>query len=147
MSARRIVAASLAILVLLSGSASAHDAMALDSRPSAHGGQVRMAGPFHIELVFEKTPSGDTRSVHVFLQNHLFADVASAGITGIVRFNEGRQTTEIPLNPDGFNSLGGQGRRARGSMQRTIVVLTAKDGQQWAATFTAASTVPVAALN
>jgi len=147
MSVGKFVSLLIATMALLSTAPSAHDATALDSMPSAHGGQVRMAGPFHVELVFEKAPPGDTRSVHVFLQNHLFADVASAGITGIVRFNEGRQTTEIPLNPDGFNSLRGRGRNASRSMVRAVVVLTAKDGEQWSATFAPASTVPVAALN
>jgi hypothetical protein len=147
MSPQRIVAPLMAVLALLSASAPAHDAMALDSMPSAHGGQVRMAGPYHMELVLEGTPTGETRSIHIFLQNHLFADVASAGITGMVRLTEGSQTTAISLTPDGFNSLRGQGRYASRSMVRAVVVLTTKDGEQWSATFAPASTVPVAALN
>ena len=146
MSVGKLVAVLIASMALLS-TASAHDAMALDSMPSAHGGQVRMAGPYHMELVLERTPPGETRSIHIFLQNHLFADVASAGITGMVRLTEGRQTTAIPLTPDGFNSLRGRGRYASRSMVRAVVVLTAKDGQQWSATFTPISTVPVAAPN
>src|ERR1700693_3218316 len=65
----------------------AHDPATLDGLPSSHGGQVRMAGPFHIELVIlGREAAQRNRLVLVYLQNHMFEDVSSGGLKSVLRF-------------------------------------------------------------
>ncbi len=89
-----------------------------DSRPSAHGGQTRMAGPYHLELV----PGKD--EVTVYVTNHIEQDVPTAGGEGkvVVKAKEGDVT--IMLKPAGNNMLKGNGTFTLD--QGTVIVLFVK---------------------
>jgi hypothetical protein len=122
-------------LGLPAADAYSHDAAMLDSIPSAHGGVVRMAGPYHIELVLEPSSSKPLRQVRIYLQNHAFVGMPSKGLTGAVTLTFYTVSVAIPLIPDGPESLGGSGSFLDDPALKMIVSLTDKDGQVFSATF------------
>ena len=66
-----------------SGAALAHDDATLDKQKAPHGGQMRMAGAYHFELVLAKDATGAQDSpVVVYVTDHAGAQVPSAGATG-----------------------------------------------------------------
>ena len=63
-----VIVATTLLLGMTLAAVHAHDPATLDSLPSSHGGQVRMAGPFHIELVILGRAAAQTeRFVLVYL--------------------------------------------------------------------------------
>jgi hypothetical protein len=125
-------------LPLATGLAGAHDPGTLDKIKSAHGGQVRMAGPFHLELVLEKGACGASNPVTLYLQTHAFTDVPADGTKATVQLSVGTspETTTADLTPSGSNSLAGKGVYASKTALVAKVTLTDKEGQVWSATFT-----------
>jgi len=115
----------------------AHDPATLDSLPSGHGGQVRMAGPFHIELVIlGREAAQKNRLVLVYLQNHMFADVSSDGLKGVARFLDGQRVTTVSLIPIEANGFSGRGAFDINPSVTAEVSITDKDGEVWSATYT-----------
>ena len=115
----------------------AHDPATLDSLPSSHGGQVRMAGPFHIELVIlGREDAQKDRLVLVYLQNHMFEDVSSGGLKGVARFLDGQRVSTVSLNPIGTNGFSGKGAFDINPSVTAEVSITDKDGKAWSATYT-----------
>jgi len=113
----------------LSLPAIAHDDATLDAMASPHGGQVRMAGPYHYELVLGEN------AVSVYLTDHADQPVASEGVSGNAIILSGSRAT-IPLTPSGDNRLDGQGAFEAGPEMRAVVSLTFPDGSTWQARFT-----------
>jgi len=115
----------------------AHDPATLDSLPSVHGGQVRMAGPFHVELVVLGLEAAQTdRLVLIYLQNHMFQDVSSAGLKGIARFMDGQRVTTVNLIPIESNGFSGRGAFDVNPSVTAEVSITDKDGEAWSAIYT-----------
>lgn len=95
---------ALACIVLFSPpSAWSHSDEFFDGRPSPHGGQTRMTGPYHLELVLDKN------DVTVYVTDHIERDIATAGGEGkaVVKSKHGDVT--IMLTPAGGNILKGKG--------------------------------------
>ena len=128
-------------LLFVAHQALAHDSATLDAIPSAHGGQVRMAGPFHIELLLEKGTVRKKRAVHVYLQNHLMQGVSSAGTKATVTIKDGMSSV-AHLIPNGPESLGGSATYGMSATLTAVVSLTANDGEVWTATFTPGAPKP-----
>jgi hypothetical protein len=128
------VSATWFVLLAASLVAVGHDNATLDAIPSAHGGQVRMAGPFHIELVLEKGSTTKKRPILVYLQNHLMQGVSSAGTTATVTITAGASIV-AELAPNGPQSLKGSAIYGMRADLTAVVALTASDGQVWSATF------------
>ncbi|RKT43088.1 hypothetical protein [Thiocapsa rosea] len=107
----------------------AHDDATLDAMESPNGGQVRMAGPYHFELVLGEN------AVSVFLTDHGDAPVPSEGVGGNVILMSGGRTT-IALEPVDSNRLAGEGAFEKQPDMKAVVSLTFPDGQTWQARFT-----------
>lgn len=119
-----------ALLVLaLAAPALAHDDATLDARASPHGGQVRMTGPYHYELVV------GAGAMRVYLMDHGDQPVSSQGVSGNAVVLSGDKAS-IPLAPAGENHLEGQGDFASGPDMKVVVSLTFPDGNTWQARFT-----------
>lgn len=90
------------VAALPAAPATAHSDKYFDSKPSPHGGQRRMTGPYHIELV-----RGDGE-VTIYLTNHADRPLPTAGGEGkaVVRAPSGE--TSIPLAPVGDNVMKGK---------------------------------------
>lgn len=115
----------------------AHDAATLDAMPSANGGQVRMAGPYHFELVVAKdSPTARLNPVAVYLTDHADQKLPAAGARGKVTLLVGQEKTEIALTPAGDNKLAGQGVYASLPALKAIVAITFPDGRTEQARFT-----------
>jgi hypothetical protein len=125
-------------LPLAAGPAGAHDPDTLDKIKSAHGGQVRMAGPFHLELVLERGACGASNPITLYLQTHAFTDVPADGTKATIQLSVGTspKTTTADLLPSGSNLLAGKGVYASKTALVAKVTLTDKEGQVWSATFT-----------
>jgi len=129
-----LLAVSLSLPVL------AHDDATLDAMATPHGGQMRMAGPYHYELV---TAPGELR---VYLTDHGDQPVPSKGVSGNAVVLSGAKAT-VPLVPAGDNLLQGRGDFAVAPDMKVVVSLAFPDGSTWQARFTRgakASGAPVA---
>lgn len=127
-------------LILSAGfgtTALAHDDATLDAMPSPNGGQVRMAGAYHFELVVAKdSPTARENPVAVYLTDHADQKLPAAGAKGKVTLLSGKQKAEITLTPAGDNKLTGQGIYASLPAMKAIVAITFPDGRTEQARFT-----------
>lgn len=110
-------------------SALAHDDATLDAMATAHGGQLRMAGPYHLELVVGE------RRLSVYLSDHAGQPAASQGVSGNAIVLSGGKT-RVPLQPAGENVLEGTGDFTAGPDMKVVVSLVLPDGNTWQVRFT-----------
>ena len=136
MRADRVIFTNFMLIVVFAPQVWAHDATSLDAMPSAHGGQVRMAGPYHIELLLEGSGATGVRPIKVYLQNHAFEAVTSSGMIGRIKLTDGTNERSITLKPTGINALIGSGSYSSNQSMVAVVSVTTKDGRVLSATFT-----------
>ena len=107
----RSLVIAVAAVTLSSFGALAHDDATLDATASPNGGQVRMAGAWHYELVV--APAGAKAAaaapVVVYVSDHASVKVSTAGATGSVTILAGGKKATIALQPDGDNRMKGSG--------------------------------------
>lgn len=107
----------------------AHTDEYLDTLDARHGGQLRMAGPYHFELVLArdgestKEKAGE-KPVLVYVTDHGDTPIPTAGATGTVTLLSGKTRETVTLAPDGDNRLRGVGRYAAGADLKAIVSIT-----------------------
>ena len=130
-------AAILAGFALAAGTAYAHDDATLDKTVAPHGGQLRMAGPYHYELVVEKDAKGSADSpVLVYVTDHGQQKFATAGASGSATVLSGKQKATLTLVPDGDNRMKGMGKYVADPAMKVIVSITLADKQAEQARFT-----------
>lgn len=95
---------SIFTLALLAAPAWAHTDEYLDTVAAPHGGQLRMAGAHHFELVVK---AGE---VSVYLTDHAGTRISSKGSKGSVTILAKGAKTVIPLAPAGENMMKGNGK-------------------------------------
>jgi hypothetical protein len=96
--------------LLWAGLASAHTDDYLDTMQAPHGGQLRMAGAYHLELVLAPSDVPPAqRPVRVYVTDHAGTAQPTAGAQGSVTLLSGKQKATIPLAPGGDNVLQGTG--------------------------------------
>jgi hypothetical protein len=119
--------AALLLLAALSPGAQAHSDEYFDRRPSPHGGQVRMAGPVHLELVVH----GDKVAVYVtdHADNPVNTDNGSAKV--IIRSGK-KNRFVVVLRPAAGNGLWGTGefKLAKRNDVTVLVTLPGQDSQR-----------------
>jgi hypothetical protein len=93
----------LAALLVAQG-ALAHDDATLDATAAPHGGQLRMAGPYHFELVL--TPG----MVLVYLTDHGGNKLPATGASGSATVKAAGTAVDIPLKSAAGNLLTGYGK-------------------------------------
>lgn len=119
------ISAVFAAALLAAQPAAAHDDRTLDATRAPHGGQLRMAGPHHFELVIDGGATGASESaVVVYLYDHAEAMVHSAGATGSAAILSGKGKTVVTLVPDGENRMKGVGRYASTPDMKVAVTIT-----------------------
>lgn len=118
------------LAALAAGPARAHDDATLDATPSPHGGQVRMAGAYHLELVLDKAGRGDKPApVRVYLSDHGSQAVATQGVSGTVTLLGAGGKTSVKLAPEGASTLGGSGVYVADPALKAVVALSFPGGQ------------------
>lgn len=117
--------------------AQAHDDATLDKAVAPHGGQLRMAGAYHVELVLDaKGKEASERSVVVYVTGHDEQAVPAAGLQGSVTLLNGKSKVSTALQPGTGNQLTGQARYAPAPSLKAVVSLTFPDGKTVQARFT-----------
>lgn len=115
----------------------AHDDATLDKMNAPNGGQVRMAGVYHFELLLAKdSKAAKDNPVVVFVTDHADGKVASKGMKATVTLLGGGQKASVELQPDGDNRLKGTARYASAADLKAVVSVTLPDGKVEQARFT-----------
>lgn len=118
-------AATLASTLLLAPMAIAHTDEYLDTQTTPHGGQLRMSGPLHLELVVVKDSAEVKENpVIVYVTDHGGNSIATEGATGSVTLLSGKTKASITLAPDGENRLKGVGKYASTAEMKAVVSVT-----------------------
>ncbi len=92
------------MVITLSGPVSAHTDEYLDTLEAPHGGQLRMAGPFHLELV---TKEGE---LLIYVTDHMDKEISTKGGSGKANvISENGDKVSIDLKPFLGNLMKGKG--------------------------------------
>jgi len=137
MSKIRFLTAVAFVLATSATSVHAHDDAYLDTQQAPHGGQLRMAGAYHPELVVDKsTPQAADKTVVVYVTDHAGQKVSTDGATGNATILAAKGKASVALVPDGDNRLKGTGRYASTADMKAIISFTAKGQPPETARFT-----------
>lgn len=109
---------------LAAGGAFAHGDAEMDSVKAPNGGQLRMAGPYHYELVVEKNSKEIKENpVVVYITDHTGQKIPTAGATGTATLLAGKTKANVALTPDGDNRMKGKAKYASASDVKAIVAI------------------------
>ncbi|HJW57385.1 MAG TPA: hypothetical protein VJ577_19150 [Burkholderiaceae bacterium] len=131
------------LLGLLAGGgvAYAHDGAYLDTIMAPNGGQLRMAGIYHYELVVEKNSKElKDNPVIVFVTDHAGQKISTAGATGTATILSGKEKTTTKLVPDGENRMKGIARYASTASMKGVISITLPGKQTEQVRFTPLAT-------
>ena len=145
-SASRFAAICLAALTLATGTlpALAHDEATLDAMKAPNGGQLRMAGIYHFELVVVKdAKAAKANPVLVYVTDHAGQKMDTTGASGTVTILAAKQKTTVTLKPDGSNRLKGFASYASGPDMKAIVSISLPGMPPEQARFTPMTAMPM----
>lgn len=112
-----IAAAMLASSVVL-----AHTDEYLDTLQAPHGGQLRMSGIYHFELVVARDSKQPKENpVVVYVTDHAGTKVSTVGAGGTVTIIAGKRKTNARLVPDGDNRLTASAKYASAQDMKVVV--------------------------
>lgn len=127
------IAAVVMTLAMSTPLAIAHDDAYLDSQKSSNGGQVRMAGIYHVELVLAKdSKSSGENQVLVYVTDHAGAKIPTIGASATATILSGKVKSTATLVPDGENRLKGTAKYSATPDLKVVVsvVLAGKSPEQ-----------------
>jgi len=116
-----------ATLALVAGTvpALAHDDATMKLLKSANGGQLRMTGIYHFELVVDKnSKEPKDNPVLVYVTDHAGTKIPTTGATGTVTLLAGKLKSTATLQPDGDNRLKGTAKYASTPDLKAVVSIT-----------------------
>lgn len=102
----------------LGGTAYAHSDAFFDANPSPHGGQIRMAGAYHFELLVAES------ALTVYVTDHADQPIATAGATAVAVVSGKNNKIEVKFQPAGDNLLKGEGKFELDSAMRVKLTVT-----------------------
>jgi len=106
----------------------AHDDATLDKMKAPNGGQLRMAGPYHFELLVDKNnKEAKDSQVTVYLTDHGEKKIPAAGTSGTATILAGKSKVTVPLSPAGDNKLSGIGKYVSDGHMKVIVSIVFPD--------------------
>ena len=124
-------------LTFAAGAALGHDDAYLDTQKAPNGGQLRMAGPLHFELVMVKDArEAKENPVVVYVTDHADQKISTAGAKGSATILAGKLKSAVTLQPDGDNRLKGVARYASAPDMKVVVSVTLAGKQSEQARFT-----------
>jgi hypothetical protein len=105
--------------------AAAHTEEYFDSIAAPHGGQMRMAGPYHLELVTKD------KEILLYVADHSDKKIGTEGGVGkaSIQLDKGKPKSSIKLEPAGDNMLKGTGDVAV-TPETTIIAFIKLPGQE-----------------
>jgi hypothetical protein len=107
----------------------AHTNEYLDTLTGAHGGQIRMSGPYHFEVV------AMLGEITVYVTDHGDTPIETAGASAMIVLQTGKTRTEIKLEPAGGNILRGSGKFKLAKTTQAELVVTMPDVPPQTASF------------
>jgi hypothetical protein len=123
--ARGAGATGLVLSLLVAPAAWAHDDAYLDTLTAPHGGQLRMVGSQHYELVVVKdSKTARDNAIAVYVTDHAGAKISTVGATGAVSLVAGKSTVRAELRPAGDNKLEGHAFYASTPGLKALVSIT-----------------------
>lgn len=115
----------------------AHDDATLDAVKAPNGGQLRMAGSYHYELVVAKDATEAKENVVlVFVTDHAGQKISTTGASGSATILVGKLKASATLKPDGDNRLKGFAKYASMPDMKVVVSVTLAGQQAEQARFT-----------
>jgi hypothetical protein len=114
--------------------ARAHTDEYFDKNPGPHRGQMRMAGPYHLELVAGKD------ELTLYVTDHANTPIESAGGSAKAILTSGKKRDVIVLMPAGENVLKGSGEFKLTKSTNVSMLVKLPDGEPQRAHFTLKST-------
>jgi hypothetical protein len=111
-------------LLATSGAAFAHDDATLATLKAPHGGQLKVAGGWHLELVQKKDAAANVNALLVYVTDHDGKPVASSGLTGTATILAGKEKQTAALKPDGENRLKGVARYDLNASPKVVVAVS-----------------------
>lgn len=95
----------MSIVLAVSLPAAAHTDEYFDSHNAPHGGQMRMAGPYHLELVTRE------KEIELYVTDHSDNKISAEGAVGkvAIQIGKAKPKTSIKLESAGDNMLKGAG--------------------------------------
>lgn len=112
--------------------AGAHTEEYFDSINAPHGGQMRMAGPYHLELVTKD------KEIVLYVMDHSDQKISTEGgiAKAIIQIGKAKSKTSIKLEPAGENTLKGAGDFVVTPETLIIVFLKLPEYEAYSARFT-----------
>ncbi len=113
------------LFALSTQGALAHSDEYLDTQQTPNGGQLRMAGMYHFELVVAKdSKEAKDNPVVVYVTDHAGTKVPTTGAKGTVTILAGKAKATVSLAPDGDNRMKGSGTYAPTPDMKAVVSVT-----------------------
>jgi hypothetical protein len=107
------------------GAVSAHDNAYFDSIKSPNGGQTRMAGVYHFELVLvQESKEAKENVITVFVTDHANKALATAGGTASLTIVQGKNKSTVTLTPAGVNQFTGKAVYASNANLKAALTVT-----------------------
>lgn len=129
--------AAASTLMLTSPILLAHTDEYLDTLQAPNGGQLRMSGIYHFELVVAKDNKVARESpVVVYVTDHAGGKIPTVGAGGTATIVAGKRTVSVKLAPDGDNRLNGVASYASAPDLKVEVSITLADKTARQARFT-----------
>ena len=127
-----IIAAVLAAILIMFQPVWAHTDEQLDTIPSPHGGQVRAAGPYHLELVVKD------RELILYVTDHAGQEIKTDGGEGKARVQQDKTGGKITveLEPSQQNMFTGSGEIQINPETVIVVFVKLPEQDAYAARFT-----------
>lgn len=125
------------VAAFVATSALAHDDAYLDTLKAPHGGQLRMAGPNHYELVVVKNSNTARENpIHIYVTDHAQNPLDVQGARGSAKMEAGQLKATSTLHPDGGNRMKGFAKYASTSGMTVEVTINLPGGEAQTARFT-----------
>lgn len=129
--------AVIAGVTMAAAPARAHEDAGANPQKAANGGQLRVAGPYHLELVLAKDAvDGKESPLLVYVTDHGGKKVPTAGASGTATLLSGKLKASAVLKPDGENRLQGVANYVASADIKVVVAVTLPGKQPEQARFT-----------
>ncbi|NJO18410.1 MAG: hypothetical protein HC877_22550 [Thioploca sp.] len=112
------------IALLFSYNSLAHTDEFLDTQKTPHGGQLRMAGHYHLELVVTE------KSLTVYVTDHAGAAIPTKNGTGNAIVLANKTKTTVELEPVDDNVLQGEGKFVLDPNMKVVVSVTLPEDKE-----------------
>lgn len=103
------------------GNAAAHNDATLATMTAPHGGQLKVAGGWHLELIEKKGETADANILIVYVTDHDGKAIPTSGFKGSATILAGKDKQNVVFAADGENRLKATANYDRGAKPKIVV--------------------------